>query len=1596
MTTHEASWQPDEGFSRHLKNLRLNNLAAYHANPRLVEEHANHEEQITVGGYARRVVRELVQNAADAMAGRNAVQPGEGRIRVVLDRERRTLYVANAGHPMSRLGLEGLMHAHLSSKRGDEIGKYGLGFKSVLSVCDRPEVISRTVSIAFGSVEDESLLREISPGLTRYPSLRIAHEVNAEEVAADDPILVELMSWASTVVRLPDLHDDESLVQEIENFDGLFLLFVEHVSTLEFVVTGKKPLIVTHSCEDLGGGRFSVTDSNGVAQTMVVAHTDHKPSYEAREQAGTAATRSELRVSVAIPTEPSKEFVGAFWSYFPLQDRTSLTAVLNAPWALVEDRTTMISNSRYNREIEETLLDLFLENLHKVYDRKDPGKLLDYLPARASRRSEALNEADYRIRVKCPPRAAARKLIPDARGKLCAPASLRPYFSRVDFPIRLHQDWQRAANTEDDVPHWSCYTTSTRNRRLQELYTSPMGDMAALPSARGSESLLRGVNQRSLSAWFREWASCATPETAFRVIEAATALTKQSREYKVALETCPFIPTEAGMRSPQACHDVFVKGEDGYSAEGFTFVTDEVARMPRAKEYLRVFDIFELAPATKIEAQLKQLKMDDPVDAHAAVWRALSQDLSPKVAIDMLSKYGKTILVPVIDGSWKRPEGVLDFDELRSIPIAAHFTLDRALVRSDLGRTLGVISDFVANYPVAYEPLGEMYSDALLTEINADLPAGERGVEFVTFDRAEGPGPFSLVTLAAQQDLDESIRIDWTRRLLRLGGPTEWTATDSITDDEYVWDAPHMWAARNYGLLDTAWGPRAPMDQVSPRLLAYRDLLPRSLETDRKVLDALELPDSIDDIGFDTLGSYFDEAMQQRDGFPELARDRNAAAVLEEFCSKITERYADHDLQLNFLPAFNEDGVVPSDRDEIFVGEGEEQISFLRSRKKRFLVPQKLTAAELAEKLSVKDFSNIYSSSVTGIGRGEPELIRDRFSGLTDYDPERTLRGQYMVMCENILKETQSPDGKVPTSLQTHLDEQSGEFLYATGLSDRELLRQLGAAYFLGLTNGDIEEILETKLSDELELRRVEAKAADSDSLRLELYLGRERLMESLPPGLWEGLRAQGAVDDDTSAAGLCLTVHGTSTLKELRDHFRDVGFNDVPERWGRNRATLAWLERMGFSKDFAPEATEDVPSMVLVEGAVKLPELHPFQERVKHQIQHKILSTTEGGRAQKFMVDMPTGVGKTRVAVQSILELFTRGHLEGPVLWIAESQELCEQAVQTWRFVWRGLLDLEPLTVGRLWDTKSVTEPATRFSVIVATDAKLASILKNPAEAENYSWLSQASVVVVDEAHRSGSSPMYTKILGWLGIDGRNHERPLMGLSATPFKGGDAGTDQLAARYGRQRIAGFESENPFSEAVAGGYLAQVDHRILEGIDVHLNAKERAVAETSRRVEQTVLDRIGNDQARTALVVDDILNNLPSDWPVLVFAPSVVSAQVLAATLSFHGQAAAAISGRTSRSERRRIIDDFKAGKIRILTNCDLLVQGFDAPGVRALYIARPTFSRTAYIQMVGRGLRGPKNYGKKKCEIVDIRDNFGDSQNLLDHVTYIDAWDKE
>ena len=106
----------------------------------------------------------------------------------------------------------------------------------------------------------------------------------------------------------------------------------------------------------------------------------------------------------------------------------------------------------------------------------------------------------------------------------------------------------------------------------------------------------------------------------------------------------------------------------------------------------------------------------------------------------------------------------------------------------------------------------------------------------------------------------------------------------------------------------------------------------------------------------------------------------------------------------------------------------------------------------------------------------------------------------------------------------------------------------------------------------------------------------------------------------------------------------------------------------------------------------------------------------------------------------------------------------------------------------------------------------------------------------------------------------------------------------------------------------------------------------------------------------------------------ICFAVTVQHARNLAHAFTTAGIPAAFVCGQTPLCERKRLYTALRRGEIKVLTNVQVLCEGFDEPLVDCVIMARPTQSRALYVQAIGRGLRlAPV---KRDCVILDLTDN--------------------
>lgn len=102
----------------------------------------------------------------------------------------------------------------------------------------------------------------------------------------------------------------------------------------------------------------------------------------------------------------------------------------------------------------------------------------------------------------------------------------------------------------------------------------------------------------------------------------------------------------------------------------------------------------------------------------------------------------------------------------------------------------------------------------------------------------------------------------------------------------------------------------------------------------------------------------------------------------------------------------------------------------------------------------------------------------------------------------------------------------------------------------------------------------------------------------------------------------------------------------------------------------------------------------------------------------------------------------------------------------------------------------------------------------------------------------------------------------------------------------------------------------------------------------------------------------------------LCFAASVAHSMHIVAQFRAVGIAAEHLDGDTPTVERDAILARLRSGETHVVSNFNVLTEGFDAPEVGCIILARPTRRVGVFIQTVGRGLRTME--GKSEVVILD------------------------
>ena len=341
---------------------------------------------------------------------------------------------------------------------------------------------------------------------------------------------------------------------------------------------------------------------------------------------------------------------------------------------------------------------------------------------------------------------------------------------------------------------------------------------------------------------------------------------------------------------------------------------------------------------------------------------------------------------------------------------------------------------------------------------------------------------------------------------------------------------------------------------------------------------------------------------------------------------------------------------------------------------------------------------------------------------------------------------------------------------------------------------------------------------------------------------------------------------------------------------------------------------------------------LRDYQRDAHHAVIGQYVKGT-----RRTLIVLPTGAGKTIVFGSVIARASAKGCRS---LVVAHTEELVDQAARTLR----ALLPNVSVGIVRAHHDEADAQ------VVVAT----VQTLRTPRRLDR---VGQFELIVVDEAHHAVART-YQDILEQLGaFDDANVFPFVLGVTATADRADGQGLGHV-----------FESicyETGIFDLIQRGYLSDVRaKRIL--LDVNLDRVQTRGGD----FVDSALGEAMTDAGAPGHIAAAIRDHAPGRRTI-VFTPTVAMAEQTAAAVNAIGIPARAVSGETPQAERQQIIDDVRSGALRVICNCMVLVEGFDAPILDCAVMARPTSSRSLYQQSAGRVLR--PSIGKADALILDM-----------------------
>lgn len=377
-------------------------------------------------------------------------------------------------------------------------------------------------------------------------------------------------------------------------------------------------------------------------------------------------------------------------------------------------------------------------------------------------------------------------------------------------------------------------------------------------------------------------------------------------------------------------------------------------------------------------------------------------------------------------------------------------------------------------------------------------------------------------------------------------------------------------------------------------------------------------------------------------------------------------------------------------------------------------------------------------------------------------------------------------------------------------------------------------------------------------------------------------------------------------------------------------------------------------------------------------------------------MIVLPTGGGKTYTASMWLLK--NALNHKKKILWIAHRQMLLDQAAESFqKFAYSEVIPHIPFFQYRIVSGSSCHD---RSIDIKATDNLL--IISKDSIGRNLncldSWLTGEKEIflIIDEAHHS-TAKTYRRVIEY--VQAKVPNVKLIGLTATPFRTANNEQGLLSKIYEDGLQDGKVVHGNIGITYQIGLKELINRRILSKPIFESYYTDEMYGETLgldgwesiQRLDvlpEDVAGQMADSAARNKLIVSTYKSKQKKYGQTIVFAINVIHAIHLSALFNKAGirsefivsDVRDSVTGvRISREDNERKLEEYRSGKVQVLVNVNILIEGVDLPQTKTVFLARPTVSTILMTQMIGRALRGEAAGGTATAYIVSFVDNWNE-----------------